>query len=255
METHSGRVAVIGATGRVGRSTVEALRAAGREVTEVARSTGVDVVTGAGLDDALVGVSVVIDVTNTPERDPERAVEFFATATGNLLAAEQRAGVRHHVVLSIVGLDDATGTGHYDGKRRQEQLVEAGPVPWTIQRATQFFDFAGTVVGWTTHDGVATVPPLLVQPVAVADVAAVLAEIAAGPPQGRAIDLAGPETLDLVDMARRTLAARRDPTRLRASWRDGPFSLAMAGEALLPGPGARLGTVTFDEWLEQQALA
>lgn len=248
-----GRVAVIGATGRVGRSTVDALRAAGREVTKVARSTGVDVVTGAGLDDALHGVSVVIDVTNTPATDPAAAVEFFATATGNLLAAEFRAGVRHHVLLSIVGLDRAKGTGHYDGKRRQEQLVEAGSVPWTIQRATQFFDFAEMVVGWTTRDGVATVAPLLLQPVAIADVAAVLVEAAAGPPQGRAVDLAGPEPLDLVDMARRTLTARRDPTRLRASWRDGPFSLAMAGEGLLPGPGARLGVVTFDDWLAEQA--
>lgn len=248
-----GRVAVIGATGRVGRSTVEALRAAGREVTEVARSTGVDVVTGAGLDDALAGVDVVIDVTNTPETDPVEAVEFFGTATGNLLTAELRAGVRHHILLSIVGLNDAKGTGHYDGKRRQEQLVETGSVPWTIQRATQFFEFAGIVVGWTTRDGVATVAPLLLQPVAIADVAAALVDAAAGPPQGRSVDLAGPETLDLVDMARRTLTARRDPTRLRASWRDGPFSLAMAGEALLPGPGARLGTVRFDDWLAQQA--
>lgn len=245
---------MIGATGLVGRATVEALRAAGHEVTEVARSTGVDVLTGEGLDDALTGVGAVIDVTNTPETDPDKTVEFFATATGNLLAAEQRTGVGHHVLLSIVGLDEAKGNGHYDGKRRQERLVEAGPVPWTIQRATQFFDFPGMVVGWTTSEGSATVPPLLVQPVAVTDVAAVLADVAAGPPQGRVMDLAGPETLDFVDMARRTLSARRDPTGLRASWRNGLFGVDMAGEVLLPGPETRLGAATFDAWLEQQIV-
>lgn len=170
------RVAVIGATGLVGRRTGVALRETGHEVVAVSRSNGVDVLDGTGLDAALGGVDAVIDVTNTPETDPDAAERFFGTATTNLLGAERRAGVRHHVLLSIVGLDRARGNGHYDGKPRQEQLVEAGSVPWTIQRATQFFDFAGMVVGWATTDGVATVPPLLVQPVAVADVAAVLAE-------------------------------------------------------------------------------
>lgn len=142
---------------------------------------------------------------------------------------------------------------HYDGKRRQESLVQAGFVPWTIQRSTQFFDFAGMVVGWTLSEGAASVPPLLVQPVAVSDVAAVLAEVATGAPLGRAVDLAGPEPQDLVDMARRTLAVRQEAARLVPSWRDGPFGIDMAGEVLLAGPDARLGAITFDQWLADGA--
>lgn len=248
-----GDVVVVGAAGLVGRRTVTALRDAGQHPVEVARSRGVDVVSGDGLDEALAGADAVIDVTNTAETDPDKVADFFVRGTENLLAAEQRAGVIPHVLLSIVGIDSVAGNAHYEGKLRQEQLVEDGPIPWTIQRATQFFDFAAMVVGWTTNDGVAAVPPLLVQPVAVADVAAVLVEHVVGTPQGCAAELAGPETHDLVDMARRTLAARNDPTRIVASWRGGPFGVGMAGEVLLPGPGARRGPTTFEAWLAQQA--
>ncbi len=143
---------------------------------------------------------VVIDVTNITETDPAATQDFFAITTGHLLDAEQRAGVGHHVVLSIVGVDRVESNGHYAGKRTQEQVAEGGPVPATILRATQFHDFAGMVVGWTRQGEVATVPPLLVQPVAVSDLADVLAEIATGAPQGRATDLAGPDLHDLVDM-------------------------------------------------------
>jgi uncharacterized protein YbjT (DUF2867 family) len=246
------RIAVVGGTGLVGRHTVEALERAGHEVVVVARSRGVDVTTGAGLDEALAGVESVVDVTNTTATVPAAAQEFFGTTTGRLLAAERRAGVGHHVVLSIVGLDLVEGNAHYAGKRRQEELVQAGPVPVTVLRATQFHEFAEMVVGWTRQGDVAIVPPLLVQPVAAADVGRDLAEIATGPPQGRAPDLAGPEPQDLVDMARRTLVARGESVRLVPSWRDGPFGVEMAGEVLLPGPGARLAPTTFDAWLAKR---
>jgi uncharacterized protein YbjT (DUF2867 family) len=247
------RVAVVGATGLTGRQTVAALEAAGHETVTIARSAGVDVVTGAGLDQALTGVDAVIDVVNTGATEAAETERFFGTVTANLLAAEQRAGVGHHVLLSIVGIDRVGGNAHYAGKRRQEELVAAGPVAWTIQRATQFFDFAAMVVGWTRSDGAATIAPLLVQPLAVADVGAVLAELATGPPQGRAPDLAGPDPQDLVDMARRTLAARHDDTRLVPSWRNGPFGVEMAGEVLLPGAGARLAPTPFETWLAAPA--
>jgi uncharacterized protein YbjT (DUF2867 family) len=245
-------IAVAGATGLVGRAVVAALREGGHEPVEISRATGVDVVAGTGLDRALAGVSAVVDVLNSAARDADEAVAFFETTARNLLEAEQRAGVGHHVQLSIVNIDRFQGNAHYAGKRAQERVVETGPVPWTIQRATQFHDFAAMVARRTTRDRVATVPPLLVQPVAVADVATVLVELAAGAPQGRAPDLAGPEPQDLVDMARRTLSARGDRTRLRASWRDGPYGVDWAGEVLLPGDRARLGTTTFDTWLGQQ---
>jgi uncharacterized protein YbjT (DUF2867 family) len=246
------RVAVIGGTGLVGRYTVEALEDAGHEAVVVARSAGVDLTTGAGLDGALVGVESVVDVTNSTVTDPAEAREFFGTTTGNLLAAEKRAGVGHHVVLSIAGVDLVEGNAHYAGKRRQEELVEAGPIPFTIRRATQFHEFAEMVVGWTRQGDLATVPPLLIQPVAASDVGDVLAEVATGKPQGRAPELAGPETQDLVDMARRALAARGESIRLVPSWRDGPFGVEMAGEVLLPGPDARIAPTTFDEWLAKR---
>jgi uncharacterized protein YbjT (DUF2867 family) len=246
------RIAVIGGTGVAGRSTVEAVRRAGHDAVVVARSVGVDVSTGQGLDDAFAGVDTVVDVSNVPALDAEAARTLFATATRNILAAEQRADVRHHVLLSIVGVDRIEGNAHYAGKRMQEEILFSGPIPVTIQRATQFHEFAGTVVEWTRQGQVATVPPLLVQPVAAADVGAVLAEIAAGDPQGRAVDLAGPEPQDLVDMARRTLAARGESIRLVPSWRSGIFGIDAAGEMLLPGPEARLAPTTFDAWLARQ---
>ncbi|MGH8918612.1 MAG: SDR family oxidoreductase [Actinomycetes bacterium] len=247
------RVAVIGGTGLVGRYATQALRHAGHDAVVVARSTGADVITGAGLDAALAGIQAVIDVTNTPAQDAAAAREFFATSTGHLLAAEQRAGVTHHVVLSIVGVDRIEGSGHYAGKRRQEELALAGPIPATVVRATQFHEFAAMVVGWTRDGDVATVPPLLVQPVAASDVGQILAEVATRtPPHGGTPELAGPEVQDLVDMARRTLAARGESIRLVPSWRVAPFSVEMAGEVLLPAPRARLTPTTFDTWLATQ---
>ena len=246
------RIAVIGGTGTVGRHTVGALRRAGHDTVVVSRSRGVDVSTGEGLDAALVGVAAVVDVTSVEAHDPDAARRVFAAATRNVLAAEQRARVKHHVLLSIVGLDRIEGNAHYAGKRAQEQILAAGAIPFTIQRATQFHELAGRVVGWSRQGQVAIVPPLLVQPVAAADVGEVLAEIATGAPGGRATDLAGPELEDLVDMARRTLAARNESIRLIPSWRGGIFGVDAAGEVLLPGPDARLASTTFDAWLAAQ---
>lgn len=149
----------------------------------------------------------MIDVSNAPARDADHARAFFGTGTANLLAAERHADVRHHVVLSIVGVDRVAGNAHYAGKRRQEELVLGGPIAATVVRATQFHEFASMVVDWTCHNGVALVPPLLIQPLAAADLAAVLIEIAAGAGNGDIREVAGPEPQDLVEMARRTLAA------------------------------------------------
>ncbi|POX60969.1 NmrA family transcriptional regulator [Streptomyces sp. Ru62] len=245
------RIAVAGATGNIGARTVTALEQAGHEAVRISRSLGVDLMTGDGLDAALTGVEAVVDTTSSEAADRERAVTYFGTTTRNLLAAEVRAGVRHHVLLTIVGTGRVEGNAHYAGKREQERLVAEGPVPWTIVPATQFHDFAATVTGWTERDGVATIPPLLVQPIAPADVADVLAEIATGPPQGRYRDVAGPETQDLVDMARRTNDARGHAVRLVPTWSSvlGP---EMAGDVLLPGDDARIAPTTFDEWLAEQ---
>ncbi|MEU3558113.1 SDR family oxidoreductase [Streptomyces fragilis] len=245
------RIAVAGATGNIGALTVAALEEAGHEVVRISRSLGVDLTTGDGLDAALTGVEAVVDATNGPAADRDEAVAFFGTTTRNLLAAGARAGVRHHVLLSIACLHRVEGNAHYAGKREQERLVSEGLVPWTIVPATQFHDFAEMVTGWTEQDGVATVAPLLVQPIAPQAVADVLAEIAVGAPQGQYRDVAGPDPQDLVDMARRTHQARGRTVRLVPTW-SGLFGTEMAGDVMLPGPDARIAPTTFEEWLAGQ---
>jgi uncharacterized protein YbjT (DUF2867 family) len=248
------RIAVIGGTGLAGRHTVDALRRAGHDSIVVARSHGVDASTGEGLSDALTGVDAVIDATNTDAGDPDTSRRKFGAITRTLLAAELRAHVQHHVLLSIVGIDRFEGNAHRAGKLVQEDLVTSGPIPFTIQRATQFHEFAESVVRSTWNGATAVIPPLLVQPVAASDVGAVLAELAVGAPLGRAPDLAGPATEDLVDMARRTMAVRSEPIRIVASWRNGVYGVEAAGEALLPGPAPRIAPTSFDTWLGAQAV-
>ncbi|MGW0072119.1 SDR family oxidoreductase, partial [Streptosporangium sandarakinum] len=197
------------------------------------------------------GVEAVVDATNCTATDRDEAVAYFGATTRNLLAAGERAGVRHHVLLSIAGVDRVEGNAHYAGKREQERLVAEGPVPWTIVPATQFHDFAAMVTSWTEQDGAATVAPLLIQPIAPEDVADILAEIAVGAPQGRHPEIAGPGPQDLVDMARRTNDARGRVVELVPTW-SSLFGPEMAGEVLLPRAGARIAPTTFDEWLAKQ---
>jgi len=241
------RTAVAGGTGVVGRHVVAALKAAGDEPVVLARSTGINLVSGTGLDRPLEGVDAVIDVSNVATLSRSRAVAFFEAATGQLLAAGERAGVRHHVVLSIIGVD-RVDSGYYDGKRRQEQLALDGPVPATVLRATQFHEFADQLLA-RIRGPVVAVPRMRVQPVAAREVAEELVRLARGPAVGQAPELAGPEELELVGMAR--LVARvRDGRRLVVPLPvPGRVGRAMAGGALLPtGPGPR-GRQGFAEWL------
>jgi uncharacterized protein YbjT (DUF2867 family) len=234
--------------------TVEALQRGGHEVVPISRTHGVDVIAGTGLDEALAGVAAVVDTTSVAASTEAEAVGFFTTATANLLAAEQRAGVGHHVVLSIAQVRNVPGNAHHAGKRAQEAAVEAGPIPYTIVPATQFHDFPVTVAGWVEHDGVAQLPPLLMQPIAPADVADILARVAVGAPQGRHRDIAGPEPQDLIDMARRTLAVQGRSIRLVPTWNGGIFDTTMAGDVLLPAVDAEIAPTTFDEWLAAQRI-
>jgi uncharacterized protein YbjT (DUF2867 family) len=242
------RIAVAGATGNIGARTVSALERDGHEAIRISRSLRVDLTTGDGLDVALEGVDAVVDAISAPPTNPDETLAYFASTTRNLLAAEERAGVRHHVLLSIVGIHRLEGNAHYTGKREQERLIAEGTVPWTIVPATQFHDFAALAASWTERDGVATIAPLLVQPIAPDDIAQVLAEVAAGEPQGRYVDVAGPEPQDLVDMARRTLEVQGRNVKLVPTW-SGPLDESMAGNVLLPGENARIAPTTFEDWL------
>ena len=243
------RIAVAGAKSNIGARTASFLGREGHEVIRISRSLGVDLVTGKGLDGALEGVDAVVDAMSSPPLSPGETREYFGTTTRNLLTAEERVGVRHHVLLSIVGIHRIEGgTAHYSGKREQERLIEEGRVPWTILPATQFHDFATLATSWTERDGVATIAPLLIQPIAPDDIAQVLAEVATGEPQGRYVDVAGPETQDLVDMARRTNDVLGRKVKLVPTW-SGPFGEEMAGNVLLPGENAHIAPTTFDQWL------
>jgi len=239
------KVAVAGGTGLTGRHVIEALSAAGHESVVLARSVGVDLVTGAGLDAALSGVDATIDVSNVTTMRRAAAVGFFERAGRQLLGAAARAGVRHHVALSIVGIDRVSN-GYYQGKLRQEEIVRDGAVPWTVLRATQFHEFVEQILE-RLPGPVAVVPRLTVQPVAVREVAEALVAIAAGEPLKAAPDLAGPRVESLADMARRLIrtgTVRRRP--VLPLWLPGP----MAHGGLLPtGPGPR-GAQTFEQWLD-----
>ena len=243
------RIAVAGGTGLVGRLVVEAARDRGHDVVVLARSEGVDLTTGAGLAGRLDGVDVVIDVTNRGSQDREEAEAFFGDVTRTLLAAEAAAGVGHHVALSIVGIDDVD-TGYYAGKRFQELLIaDQDAVPWSVLRATQFHEFAVQSLQFVAVGPFSFVPRMLSQPVAAREVAEALVLLAESDPAGRAPDLAGPEQLQMVDLARRVSRARGLGRRVVPVRLPGAAGAAMRSGALTPtGPGPR-GTVTFDEWL------
>jgi uncharacterized protein YbjT (DUF2867 family) len=238
-------IAVAGGTGLVGRRVVESVRRLGGQPIVIARSTGVDLTTGSGLDEVLEGVETVIDVTNIVTQNRRRATAFFEASTRHLLDAETRQGVRHHLLLSIVGID-RVGVGYYRAKVAQENLVRQGPVPWTILRATQFHEFAAQVLG----DGpVAVVPSMLSRPVAAQDVADELVRLATAPATGGVAELAGPREERVPDMARRLASRRGRRTLVLTLPLPGAAGRGMRTGALLPTSAGARGTQSFDEWL------
>lgn len=249
------RVAVAGGTGLLGRYVVEELVAGGQEPVVLSRSKGLDLlVGGAGLDAALDGVEAVVDVSNVTTMGARKSVAFFDTVGRNLLDAGARAGVRHHVVLSIVGID-RVGLGYYQGKLRQEAVVREGSVPWTVLRATQFHEFAGQTLD-RVPSPLAVVPRMRTQPVAAREVAQHLVRLATGPAQGMAPDLAGPRVEQLVDMVRRLLRARHERRLVVPVRMPGAVGAGMAGDGLLPvagetGETGARGVQTYDEWLAE----
>jgi len=242
------RIAVAGATGLVGRKVVDAAKARGHEVVELARSTGVDLTTGSGLEERVEGADAVVDVTNTKTAKRAAAEAFFGSVSRNLLAAERAAHVGHHVALSIVGIDEVP-TGYYQGKLAQERVVAEGDVPWTVLRATQFHEFAQQVLGFAAVGPFSFVPRMLSQPVAAAEVAVRLVELAEQGPSGRAPDMGGPERLQMVDLARKVSRARGLGRRVVPVRLPGAIGRGMRRGALCPSAPGPHGVQTFDEWL------
>ncbi len=247
------RIAVAGGTGAVGTHVVELAREAGHDVVVLSRGTGVDLTTGAGLAESLVGVEAVVDVASTFTLDADESRTFFGETTRRLLEAEAAAGTGHHLALSIVGIDRAPH-GYYAGKVLQEELVAAGPVPWTVLRATQFHEFAGQVHGSTTVGPLVLVPRMRSETVAARDVAARLVELVESGPSGRVADLGGPETAWMADLSRAWARARGDRRPVLGVPLPGKLGRAMRDGTLVSGPGADHGTTTFAEWLQDQSV-
>ena len=247
------KIVVVGGTGLIGTQVIAHLTEAGHDAVAAAPSTGVDTLTGEGVDAALAGADVVVDVSNSPSFADDDVLRFFTTSTGTLLDAEKRAGVRHHVALSIVGADRNPDSGYLRAKVAQEELIRSGGVPWTVVRATQFFEFAPRIADGATVDGVVRIPPVGFQPIASADVARFVAEAAAGDPRGGVLEIAGPERVRFDDFIAGALAASGDARTVVADPAAPYFGAVLADDSIVPRGDARLGAVTYADFAGARA--
>jgi uncharacterized protein YbjT (DUF2867 family) len=242
------KIVVIGGTGRVGSNVVRRLVAQGHEAVPASPATGVDTISGEGLADVMAGADVVVDVSNSPAWEDDAVLEFFTTSTRNLLAAEREAGVGHHLAVTIVGAELLPDSGYLRAKVAQEGVLEAGDVPYTILRCTQFLEFLPQIVESCAEQGGVRLPTGQMQLVASDDVAATVAELAIGSPVNGRVELGGPETLSLDAWARRLFAATSDDRSVIADPHARYFGTELHGGELTTGEGARIGAVDFDTW-------
>jgi uncharacterized protein YbjT (DUF2867 family) len=245
------KIVVIGGTGLIGSKLVEKLRKDGHEPLAASPDTGIDTITGEGLAGALEGAQVVVDVANAPVWDDAAVLDFFQTSSRNLLAEETAAGVGHHVTLSVVGTDRLPDSRYFRAKLAQEKLVKAGPIPYTIVRATQFFEFTRRIADSSTDGNTVRLPSALVQPEAADDVASTLADVAVGAPLNDTVELAGPEAFPLDELARRVLSADNDPRQVTADVRARYFGAELDERSLTPGDDARIAPTRLEDWLSQ----
>jgi uncharacterized protein YbjT (DUF2867 family) len=233
----------------IGSQVVQKLNGAGHQAVPAAPSTGVDLLTGEGLDQALEGAEAVVNVANSPTFD-EASVDFFRTSMTNLLAAGERAGVRHQAILSIVGVDQVPEMDYYRAKTLQEDLLRHGPTPYSIVRATQFFEFMDAVVSETSDAATVRLPATRLQPIAAADVADEVAEVSAGAPLQGTRNIAGPDVFPLDELGRLTLAAERDTRTVITDNHAGMFA-AVTGDVLTAGPDAHLASTHYQDWIQR----
>ncbi|HTI70266.1 MAG TPA: SDR family oxidoreductase [Candidatus Limnocylindria bacterium] len=249
------KIVIIGGTGLIGTKLANNLRQLGHEVVAASPSRGINSVTGEGLAVALAGAQVVVDVSNSPSFEDRAVLAFFETSTRNLLAAETIAGVGHHVALSVVGSDRLPASGYLRAKMAQEGLIKASSIPYTIVRATQFFEFVGSIANSAMAGQAVRLPSALMQPMVSDDVAAALAPIAVAIPLNGTIEIAGPEAFPLDQLVRRYLSANRDPRTVITDDEAPYFGTPLDQRSLVPGEGARLGSTRFEEWLRRSAPA
>jgi uncharacterized protein YbjT (DUF2867 family) len=245
------KIVVIGGTGLIGSKLVEKLRNGGHDAVAASPDTGVNTLTGEGLADALDRAQVVVDVANAPVSDDDAVLDFFQTTSRNLLDAEVAAGVKHHVVLSVVGADRLPESGYLRAKVVQEATAKAGPIPYTILRASQFFEFIGRIADSSVDGDTIHLAPVFVQPESADDVAAALADIAVSDPVNGIVELGGPEEFRLDELARRVLRAKNDPRPVTADRHARYFGAELEDHSLTPGSDARIAPTRFDDWLSR----
>lgn len=245
---------IIGGTGLIGSKLVNRLRAHGHTAVPASPDTGVNTVTGEGLDQVLSGANVVVDVSNSPSFEDAAVMKFFQTSTSNLLAAEANAGVGHHVALSIVGCDRAPDSGYLRAKVAQEKLIRSSPIPYSIIRATQFFEFFKRIADEATMERTVRIPPVLFQPMAADDVADAVCDVSMGPPLQGIVEVAGPQQFRFDEFIRLGLEARHDSREVVADPHARYFGTELNERTLVPDTNARLGDIRFEEWLNRSAV-
>ncbi|WP_406331257.1 SDR family oxidoreductase [Streptomyces sp. NBC_00203] len=241
------KIAVVGGTGLIGSQVVKNLKAAGHQAVPHSLSTGVDIITGQGLEDAVAGADVVVNLTNSPTFD-DASPEFFRTSMANLLAASEKGGVGHFVVLSIVGVDQVPQLDYYRAKALQEDILADGPIPYSIVRATQFMEFMDAALSWTADGETVRLPRTPIQPIAAADVAATVAEVAAGTPLNGILNIAGPDVYTLDELGRITLTAKGDGRSVVIDDTAGMFA-AVQGDVLVAHGDVRIAPTHYADWL------
>jgi len=257
------KIVVIGGTGLIGSKVVAGLTEQGHEVVPASPRLGINTITGEGLAEALDGASVVVDVSNSPNFEYATALDFFATSTHHLLAAEAAAGVGHHIALSVVGTrilsesGDLTKTtaGYFLAKLVEEALIRTSSIPYSIVHATQFFEFIKSIADSATEGTTVRLPPVLFQPMAADDVAKAVSRVAVGAPVNGIVEVGGPETFQFDEAVRRALAAMNDPRTVIADPSATYFGIAVGERSLVPGDGAMVGEIGLDDWLRQTTAA
>ena len=248
------KIVVIGGTGLIGSKTVAILRQGGNEVVAASPKTGINTITGEGLKEAMAGTQVVIDLANSPSFEDKAVLEFFESSGRNLHAAEAAANVRHHVALSIVAID-RTDNGYFRAKVAQEKLIEAAGIPYTIVRATQFLEFVRGIADSSVDGDKVRLPPILFQPIAADDVAAMVADVALAPPRSGIVEIAGPERAPLDEFIARYLKAVGDPREVVSDPEAGYWGGRVVEHSLVPLGEARLGRIGLEEWLRRSKAA
>jgi uncharacterized protein YbjT (DUF2867 family) len=243
------KVVVIGGSGLIGSKLVTKLHELGHEAVAASPNSGVNTLTGKGLAEALQGASVVVDVSNSPSFEDAAVLEFFETSTRNLLAAEAVAGVGHHVALSVVGTDRLPESGYFRAKMAQEKLIENSSIPYSIVRATQFFEFVTSIAQAATEGDAVRLAPVLIQPMAAEDVAAAVGTVSVGSPVKGIVEVAGPEQFRLDELIRRGLTARHDPRQVITDPQARYFGAELGERTLVPDGEAHLAETRFDDWL------